>query len=142
MTPAEKRTAEITARLEAASDGPWHVGGIAYNNVILARQDEPDASVGYEGMWPVYPIYGPKDDKEPQPQESANLDFIANAPADIDHLLAELKKAQDMVVRAGRLLELTELDAPEDVADQTRILDMAAEIEAAATPHQEPSHEG
>jgi hypothetical protein len=69
---------EIEARLSAATPGPWEE---FWRGHIHARDERGTVSICQ--------TFGPED------QIHADAEFIANAPADVAYLLAELRKAHE-----------------------------------------------
>lgn len=96
MTAPDPRLDEIQARLSAATPGPWKAQNLeqehGHGGIFWVSVDRPDeiktvAEVdanddGVEAIW-----------------RFADAEFIANAPADIAFLLAELRKAREALGR-------------------------------------------
>jgi hypothetical protein len=86
------RIAEIKARLAAATPGPW-TANLQGNYVDV--QTERDKRLEQRRGWRHYllEINLHFDFREKEySQASANAEFVANAPADIAYLLAEVKR--------------------------------------------------
>lgn len=77
----------IKKRCDAADKGPWVVGGMDHANAVLAYLSEPDLSVGYPGLEPIFPPV----DKAPTKEETCNLEFSAHARQDIPRVLAHIE---------------------------------------------------
>ena len=83
------RLAEIRARLDAATPGPWAVmyRGTPHCVVVKSLDQNPDEGRSWWVMaWP----RGRKRDALAQPAMDNNADLIAHAPADIAWLLEEV----------------------------------------------------
>jgi hypothetical protein len=108
MTATPERLDAITARLDAATPGPWE----AY-----------DAN---EGEWPPRPMWCVANDAFHNPPEDEDApwlavevhtgvkrdaEFIANAPADIAYLLTELQKRDDALAGVGALAKQYDSEA-------------------------------
>ena len=84
MTDTEKRIAEIKARCDAATCGPWswgpeHVFLFDPGNIMIADYDQDLGHVGIRLRG-----YGPeKAGKRPKGSQTANGDFIANSREDV-----------------------------------------------------------
>lgn len=117
MTAPDPRLGEIEARLAAATPGPW----VAHD--LSDAVYSPDDKTGWWWVWQEskLPYYGavmeptdrsPNDgsigvaaieDNHTGVQEKADAEFIANAPADVAYLLAELRKRNDALAKVEDL---------------------------------------
>ena len=91
MTAPDPRLNEIQARLSAATPGPWEHGhhwdsSEWIKGGIGGRKFRPASDTTYEWL-----------------PTSADAEFIANAPADVAFLLAELRKARESLERVEGL---------------------------------------
>lgn len=78
MTAPDPRVGEIEVRLNAATPGPWEE---FWRGHIHAKGEVETISVCQ--------TFGPEDQIHP------NAEFIANSPADVAYLLAELRKRDE-----------------------------------------------
>lgn len=85
---ADPRIAEIAARVEAATPGPWAVDAEVYFGFCTVRAPDRKAVCGMP-------------ENESWPQARANAEVIARAPADLAYLLARVE-AQDAEIAALR----------------------------------------
>ena len=87
MTAPDPRVGEIEARLAAATPGPWEVRTDDLTDDVDVVHDQEHvsfvASCGHKAQPGIY----------------ADAEFIANAPADVAYLLAELRKAHEALGR-------------------------------------------
>jgi hypothetical protein len=84
VTAPDPRLDEIQARLDAATPGPWKLFGTlaqweSEEDLSFGPDDAPEVGTVSEGL--------------------GDADFIANAPADVSYLLAELRKAREALGR-------------------------------------------
>jgi hypothetical protein len=84
VTAPDPRLDEIQARLDAATPGPWKLFGTlaqweSEEDLSFGPDDAPEVGTVSEGL--------------------GDADFIANAPADMPYLLAELRKAREALAR-------------------------------------------
>lgn len=91
----QARIAQIRARLEAATPGPWD-----------ERRQDDYACAAYYSIWggDAEVIATDWNDEQYPPTRQADCDLIANAPADLAYLLSELAAAQARVERAEAAL--------------------------------------
>lgn len=98
------RLAEIRARLDAATPGPWE-----------ERAQDDSRCMAYSSIWAVAPgrpaveivATDWNDDGYPQPVQ-ADCDLIAHAPADIAYLLEQLAAANERADAAEAALRLAD----------------------------------
>ena len=83
MTTTNDRLAEIRARLDAATDGPWHKDDGEFGCV----------TIGNYGWTTPHGVNGPEYDVD-SPQGHADAELIAHAPADLAHLLSLVDQLQ------------------------------------------------
>lgn len=111
MTAPDPRVGEIEARLAAASKGPWQAGVAATSDgsEVCTTYEQKKAFLALslnEGDRPLWIV----DNGEvipaatgDGPNAGQNAEFIANAPADVAYLLAELRKAHEALERVEEL---------------------------------------
>lgn len=87
-TPSDPRVGEIQARLDAATPGPWRAARNEreVNMWVLSEDLMLEANLGYLGNHP-----------------EKNAYFIANAPADVAYLLAQLRARDEALGRVEAL---------------------------------------
>ncbi|MEU5900659.1 hypothetical protein [Streptomyces venezuelae] len=118
-TPARlspQREAEIAARVEAATKGPWgFYDGDTYADVAADLQMTSRASYSYrqkiaqledENYWDD-PAHEDHDEQRAPEQMGANAEFIAHAREDVPALLAELAAVRAERDEARRMLNAT-----------------------------------
>lgn len=107
MTAPDPRLGEIERRLAASTPGPWGWDGHIRRGLVSPRQAEPVLQCSAL----LHP--GRRD-----------AEFIANAPADVAYLLAELRKRDDVIAKlsdwAGRYKSAYYDEAQDDVVQIIR----------------------
>ena len=93
MTAPDPRVGEIEARLSAASDWPWAIDADDFDGYAVFMDDGITWGRAYVCNGLNQGEYEGKTDAE----------FIANAPADVAFLLAELRKAHEALARVEAL---------------------------------------
>lgn len=92
----EARLAEIEARAEKATEGPWRA---VHRGVGRSAEDDGDGFLGLE-------VLGPPDDcQRGQFSRSADARFIAASRTDVPDLVAEVRRLRGLLQEALFFLE-------------------------------------
>jgi hypothetical protein len=99
--PPADRTAEIRARLDAATEGPW-----IYESAADIHGVEDDR-IHY-----VTPQFAARDDDPPMTSfyDRADAELVANAPTDIAYLLGRVEELEGQLAKVGRIIEPRDAD--------------------------------
>jgi hypothetical protein len=116
-----KRIADIRARVEAATPGPWERG--IYDGHASVRVKDTYKPVAEHVCCDTYEDvsidgyrYTAKDCSRGGPMNRQDADFVANARADVPWLLDRLERAEALLRRMQPLLGLDDRDLIEDYA--------------------------
>ena len=119
MTPLDAALAEIEARVNAATEGPWRV-----DNVGVYRQPvvSTEAAMGPERPYFRIAYFGTSGNRDISGHHFDDASFIASARTDVPRLVAALRYAVWKVDAQARLLGSVGVQTMESTPFDARIL--------------------
>ncbi|MFF0166727.1 hypothetical protein [Streptomyces prasinus] len=150
----DQRLAEIAARVEAATSGPWGVYEYGGGGLLDIAADLKDTGTGYRARRTIARLEDEPLDNDPTHREwtaeedweqvKADAAFIAHAPTDVRALLAEVRHLRDQQAKdddeyekataelAAARARIAELEHPAVEAKRNEVRDSFTELAAAA----------